>query len=115
MDVEFTFNDTSTGKQIPFRISAKNWLTLDRDFGETNVIYALLRSAKNNGAVNYMFAMQDEHNDNNVQFAHMLAKYSLVTDILMGLSQSEKFADTIVINIRSERRVIVGSIVDILD
>ena len=115
MDVDFKFNDTVIGKQIPFRISAKNWQTLDRDFGETNVIYALLRSAGNEGSMNYMLAMQDKDNINNINLAHQLAKYSLVTDILMGLSQEEKFADTIVINVRSEERVIVGSIIDILD
>jgi hypothetical protein len=46
MDVNFTFNDVA-GKPIPFRISAKNWQTLNRDFGETNIVYALLRSAGN--------------------------------------------------------------------
>lgn len=115
MDVDFKFNDPKTGKQIPFRISAKNWKTLDRDFGDTNVIYALLRSAGNNGAINYMLAMQDEKNQNNIDKAHRLAKYCLVADILMGLSQEGHFADTIVINVRQEKRVIVGSIIDILD
>ena len=114
MDVNFTFND-SAGKSIPFRISAKNWQTLDRDFGETNIAYALLRSAGNESTVEYAFAMQDKYNTNIVNAAHRLAKYSILIDILMGYSQTENYADTIVINVRSEQRVIVGSIVDIID
>lgn len=114
MDVNFTFNDAA-GKPIPFRISAKNWQTLDRDFGETNVAYALLRSAGNQSTVEYAFAMQDKYNTDIVNAAHRLAKYSILIDILMGYSQTENYADTIVINVRSEQRVIVGSIVDIID
>ena len=115
MDVDFKFNDPKNERVIPFRISAKNWRTLDRDFGETNVIYALLRSADNEGAINYMLAMQDPENTNNIDLGHQLAKYSLVVDILMGLSQEGHFADTLVINVREEKRVIVGSVLDILD
>jgi hypothetical protein len=113
MDVDFKLN-TDVGTEVPFRISAKNWQTLDRNFGETNVIYALLRSAGNESTVEYCYAMQDE-NETNVDAAHKLAKFSLLVDILMGYSQKEKFADTLVINIRSEKRVIVASIIDIID
>lgn len=113
MDVEFLFN-TDAKKTIPFRISAKNWQTLDRDFGETNVIYALLRSAGNESAVEYALAMQDK-DENNTSAAHRLAKYSLLVDILMGYSQQNNYADTIVINVRNEQRVIVASIIDIVD
>ena len=113
MDVEFKFN-TDAKKTIPFRISAKNWQTLDRDFGETNVIYALLRSAGNESAVEYALAMQD-NDENNTSAAHRLAKYSLLVDILMGYSQQNNYADTIVINVRNEQRVIVASIIDIVD
>ena len=113
MDVYFTFNDQA-GNRIPFRISAKNWETLDRDFGSTNVIYALLRSAGNESTVEYALAMQDKNNSN-INAAHRLAKYSLLVDILMGYSQQSNYADTIVINLRSEQRVIVASIVDIVD
>lgn len=114
MDVNFTFND-STGTAVPFRISAKNWQTLDRDFGETNIAYALLRSAGNESAVEYMYAMQDKYNNEIRDAAHRLAKYSILIDILMGYSQVENYADTIVINVRSESRVIVASITDIID
>ena len=113
MDVEFMFN-TEAKQTIPFRISAKNWQTLDRDFGETNVIYALLRSAGNESAVEYAFAMQDK-DATNLSAAHRLAKYSLLVDILMGYSQQNNYADTIVINVRNEQRVIVASIIDIVD
>ena len=113
MDVEFLFN-TDARQTIPFRISAKNWQTLDRDFGETNVIYALLRSAGNESAVEYALAMQDK-NSSNTSVAHRLVKYSLLVDILMGYSQANNYADTIVINVRSEQRVIVASIIDIVD
>jgi hypothetical protein len=59
--------------------------------------------------------MQDKYNTDIVNAAHRLAKYSILIDILMGYSQTENYADTIVINVRSEQRVIVGSIVDIID
>lgn len=114
MDVDFTFNDNGT--LIPFRISAKNWQTLqDRDFGETSVIFALLRSAGNDGAIDYIYAMQDENNSNVVKNAHTLAKLSIIVDTLMGYSQKDNYADTLVINVRSEERVIVTSISSILN
>ena len=114
MDVDFTFNDKA-GNVIPFRISAKNWQTLDRDFGETNVAYALLRSAGAESAMEYAYAMQDEHQEGLQDAFHRVAKYSILVDILMGYSQKENYADTIVINVRNEQRVIVASIIGIVD
>lgn len=114
MDVNFTFNDKA-GNVVPFRISAKNWQTLDRDFGETNIAYALLRSAGNESAVEYAYAMQDEHQEGLQDAYHRVAKYSILVDILMGYSQKENYADTIVINVRNEKRVIVASIIGIID
>jgi hypothetical protein len=46
--------------------------------------------------------MQDKYNTDIVNAAHRLAKYSILIDILMGYSQTENYADTIVINVRSE-------------
>lgn len=114
MDVNFTFNDKA-GNTIPFRISAKNWQTLDRDFGETNIAYALLRSAGAESAMEYAYAMQDEYQEGLQDAFHRVAKYSILVDILMGYSQRENYADTIVINVRNEQRVIVASIISIVD
>lgn len=113
MDVNFVFND-SNSKQVPFRISAKNWLNTDRDFGKTELIYALLRSAGNVATIEYIYAMQDEKNESIRKGYHELAKYSALLDILMGYSQKNNYADTLVLNIRSEQKVIVASIADIL-
>jgi hypothetical protein len=36
---------------------------------------------------------------------HLIAKYSLLLDILMGYSQINNYADTVVINNRSKREI----------
>lgn len=113
MDVNFTFNDEGT--YVPFRISAKNWKTLDRDFGSTPLIYALLRTLGDESATEYAFAMQDEKNDNVVKSSHQMAKYAIIADILMGYSQENNYADTLLINDRAASRVIVVSLVDLME
>lgn len=111
MDVNFTFNDN--GNYIPFRISAKNWQGLNRDFGSTNVIYALIRSLDIEGAELYTSAMTDEGQV--VQDANELAKYAILVDILMGYSQKNNYADTLFINDRVGKAVYVISLVDLFE
>lgn len=116
MDVNFLYKN-NVGETIPFRISAKNWKNLNRDFGETNIAYALLRTIGNANTESYVFTLQDQSPSNfeNVQIAHLIAMYSIILDILMGYSQENNYADTLVINIRDEQRVIVASIFEILN
>lgn len=115
MDVNFEYNDGVN--LIPFRISAKNWMNLNRDLGETNIAYALLRSLEQDDALLYLYTMQDERKENRdeIAIAHKLAKYAILIDILMGFSQTENYADTLFLNIREEKRVAVYSISDIIE
>ena len=46
--------------------------------------------------------------------AHALARHSLLVDILMGYSQTNNYADTIVINDRSKKEIKVIAISDII-
>lgn len=117
MDVDFMFNDpgASKNKQVPFRISAKNW-SKDNDFGETSLIAAMIRNfGSDDYALQYAFIMQDKGAEKNaIEEAHQVAKLSAFLDILMGYSQEEGYADTIVINRRSAKEVKVYSIRNML-
>lgn len=114
MDVEFIFNNN--GKYIPFRISAKNWKYLSgHDFGHTALIYALLRTLGEGITEDYIYIMQDENNKDIVKQGHNLAKYSILADILIGYSQKNNYADTILINDRQGKRVIVISLIDLME
>ena len=114
MDVEFTFNNN--GKYIPFRISAKNWKYLSgHDFGHTTLVYALLRTLGESITEDYIYIMQDENNADIVKQGHDLAKYSILADILIGYSQKNNYADTILINDRQGKQVIVISLIDLME
>lgn len=115
--VDVNFNLEDNGQLIPFKISAKNWKSLvDRDFGNTNLAYALIRSLGDDNAHKYLYMMQDgKRIGNELKEIHSIAKFAIILDILMGLSQKESYADTVVINVREEERIIVFSIVDVLE
>lgn len=100
-----------------FRISAKNWQDLDRDFGSTSVAYALLRSVGQTATKQYTYIMQDKNARSQLQDAHNLAKLSIIADILMGYSQSNAYADTLVINLRngSASQIIVKSLKEVFN
>lgn len=101
-----------------FRISAKNWTQLnDRDFGSTSMAYALLRSLEKYNTQHFICVMADEEvEENKLSQAHALAKLAIVADILMGYSQKENYADTLVINVRgAQPQVIVKSLKDIFN
>lgn len=106
MDVEFNMTDkkdNSTGiktddTSIPkLRISAKNWggSLSSHDFGSTGFTYAIARTLGNEKMESLVTALATS---NALDYAHKLAKYSLFADILMGYSQTNLYADTIVIN-----------------
>lgn len=117
MDVEFILPDPKEGNK-KYRISAKNWATLkNRDFGSTNLIYTLLRNLGEEATDLYGYVISDEKsNSQKLLYADKVAKLSIVLDILMGYSQESNFADTIVINDRSDekRPIKVYSILDII-
>ena len=110
MDVNFVLGD-GQGPGQTFRISAKNW-NKTGDFGETPLAYALLRSSGLQNTSNYAYIMQDEKID--ITDAHNFAKLAILLDILMGYSQTQNYADTVVINLRSISDVIVFSLKEIL-
>ena len=99
MDIDFSLPEPKEGNRN-FRISAKNWANLkNRDFGSSNLAYTLLRTIGEEGTDLYGYIMSDDkRSDRSITQAHKVAKLSTILDILMGYSQSENFADTIVIN-----------------
>jgi hypothetical protein len=85
MDVDFTFKDGEN--LIPFRISAKNWDSFDRDLGSVSLIYAIIRSVGDASTLGYIYSMQDEWGSDSLKKGyHNLAKYAVFADIVMGLS-----------------------------
>lgn len=124
MDVSFKIPQlkdwTSLGRKNDFRISAKNWFsTSGRDFGETSIYSALVRSNPKNYLDLYpeLLAAKSSigNNNNNINSIHQLAKYSLLLDILMGYSQIEGYVDTVVINDRNSKEIKVFAIEDVLE
>lgn len=110
MDVELKL--ASMPQLPPFRISAKNWGTL-KDLGSTSLAYALIRSIGQEQTLEYSYALTDRTKTAPLKIAHELAKLAIVADIMMGYSQTAQFADTLVINHRAARTVIVQPMKDI--
>lgn len=111
MDVEFKMPNTD----YVFRVSAKNWESMKkRDFGNTSLAAALLRSGGLNEMLGYGIGLgwPDSYADS--QNLHNYAKIAAIADIVMGYSQENKYADTIIINDRSRRHVFVYSMAEIL-
>lgn len=121
MDVRLYLSDSSI-EDTPLRVSAKNWANLDGDFGSTSMAYAITRSynkafgAKSTSLIDSKSLLSQTFyglsgkTQYNLQDIHNLVKYSIAADILMGYSQSEGYADTIIINDRSESHLYVISI-----
>ena len=134
MDVNFQLKLDDNTTPTPFRISAKSWTDFGSDFGETSVGAALMRTsgfdwtqAYTLGLTmgNYLTYNSGSLYDYDIFSANLLqpyynqihnfAKVSLLLDILMGYSQINLYADTIVINQRSQKKVYVASIAQILN
>lgn len=110
MDVLFTMPDNHE----QFRISAKNWATLDgRDFGSTDLESALMRSGGFINTIAYGVGVGFARSA--LQNAHDYAKACVILDIVMGYSQESNYADTLVINNRAAARIEVFSIEDLLN
>lgn len=98
-------------KGTKFRISAKNWKTIDelRDLGSTTLMDALHRSTDDLTLDEWSFAMQNPE-QTYYKVADELARLCVFADIAMGYSQKEGYADTLVINDRSQHHIHVRSI-----
>ena len=120
MDVLYTMPDGVASTSPTFRISAKNWHTIDssRDFGSTSMLAALLRTTQEIDTV-FSYALQANYKEPILSKARNFGKVCAVVDIIMGYSQeaSKKagYADTIVINDRARRQIKVYSIDKILN
>lgn len=111
MDVQLTMPNSG---QI-FRASAKNWESMQkRDFGNTSLSAALLRSAGLNEMFGYGIGLGWPNSYANEQTLHNYAKIAAIADIVMGYSQETKYVDTIIINDRSRRHIYVYSMAEIL-
>lgn len=107
-----------------FRISAKNWQDThsdeysNYDLGNTSILAALSRSLQKDSIINdYSITLQHPlerrtPGDNALAAAHNLAKLALITDIVMGMSQKQNYANTLVILERAQKDVFVFDIVD---
>lgn len=107
--IETQLPDTTSKKNIQYKISAKNWSDYG-SFGETEFIYAIIRSL---GTYNNKYLAQllecfyNQANGEIVEDlnnAHNLAKYAIAADILMGYSQKNMGheANMIVINLNGK-------------
>lgn len=116
IDIEFKMPNIGDSFDKKFRVSAKNWNSLkNRDFGNTRLSYAILRSAGLNDMYTYAFAISYPKASGYSQQAHKFAKACLLLDILMGYSQKTGYADTIIINDRSAQEIKVYSIYEIIN
>lgn len=111
MDVKMT----PPGFDDSFRVSAKNWASFDsRDFGDTSLWDALLRTAGVNEGLAYGIGLGWPDFSGSTSTLHEFAKICAVADILMGYSQETGYADTIVINNRAESHIYVYSMGSLL-
>lgn len=109
VDVMLTLPDAMGGEK--FRISAKNWKTIDelRNLGSTSLLDAIHRNTGDLELDYYMLSMQNPK-EVYMQAADELAKICIFADIAMGLSQEEGYADTLVINDRTAKYLYVRNI-----
>lgn len=116
MDVEFKTPENT------FRISAKSWHNLTDsklNFGETTLFNAIARTAGVDSALAYGLPV-GYYNPEGKLWSHMgfheFAKTCIFLDTVMGYSQSNNYADTIVIQNRSNpaRPIRVFSIYDLI-
>lgn len=118
VDVQLTLPDAMGGET--FRISAKNWKTIDElhDLGNTFLLDAIHRTTSTEILTDYAFAMQNPK-QTYVDVADNLAKLCIYADVAMGYSQKEGYADTLVVNDRSNSRIhvinIPQAIIDAVD
>lgn len=117
VDITFKIPGVATG----FNISAKNWQSLlDRDFGETTLYNALMRTVNLDKTLEYGLVLGYYGPRDKIWpelKIHQFAKVAVLVDTLIGYSQTNNYADTLVINDRSNKSkpIKVYSMYDILD
>ena len=98
-----------------FKVSAKNWGMLDgKDFGNINLWDALARSSQHYGQV-MGYGVQMIRGKYKKINLHQWARMCILLDSLMGYSQKNNYADTIIINDRGNRKIRVYSISNIIN
>lgn len=103
-DVNITLIPNS---EYPFKISAKNWANqFGRDFGDTFLQYAILRTENLEGLLQYGIGLGITRRDDesNLKRYHDYAKACAFVDTVMGYSQEVGYADTVVVLDRSETK-----------
>ena len=101
-DVNITLIPNS---EYPFKISAKNWANSSgRDFGDTFLQYAILRTENLEGLLQYGIGLgiTGKDDESNLKRYHDYAKACAFVDTIMGYSQEVGYADTIVVLDRSK-------------
>lgn len=113
MDIIFSFPQ-GQNKKRDYRVSAKNW-EISGDFGETSLWYVIQRTFNLEEANVFLKTMgKPNTSKNQLQKAHEFAKMAIFLDIIMGYSQKNGWVDTIVLNIRKQKKIIVESIIELL-
>lgn len=98
-----------------FKVSAKNWGVLDgKDFGDINLWNALARSSQHYGQV-MGYGVQMIRGKYKKITLHQWARMCILLDSLMGYSQKNNYADTIIINDRGNKKIRVYSINNIIN
>ena len=98
-----------------FKVSVKNWGMLNgKDFGSINLWDALARSSQHYGQV-MGYGVQMIRGKYKKINLHQWARMCILLDSLMGYSQKNNYADTIIINDRGNKRIRVYSISNIIN
>ena len=98
-----------------FQVSAKNWGILNgKDFGNINLWDALARSSQHYGQV-MGYGVQMIRGKYKKITLHQWARMCILLDSLMGYSQKNNYADTIIINDRGNKKIRVYSISNIIN
>ena len=113
MDVLYTLPDS---KIKSFRVSAKNWSRTSssqdnpRGFETQSLAYSIERTINRLNFYGYIFQIAsdvDNNDTSNIEVWHQLGKMSVISDALIGTTQSKGYADTLIINDRSKSLIII--------
>lgn len=108
MDVMINLPNIS---KAPFRVSAKNWSKLSKhDFGSTSIAAAILRSDTVQAAISAGLHHVVTNKGGVRANVRNYIKACALVDIVMGYSQADNYADTLIINDRQNKRIRVYSL-----
>lgn len=113
-DVNLTYKLPGYKNPKNFRISAKNWASLEnRGFDTYSVAYSMYRSLNEYDFGRYLFAIGGSKKAKEYEIAHKLAYLCIFSDVVMGYSQDSGYADTVVVNDRSKKEIKVISLKEV--